>query len=447
MGGSGWRFWIDRGGTFTDVVARSPAGELLVDKVLSVQPQLPGDPAVRAIRRLLGCSTADTPIPAGLIEEVRLGTTVATNAFLERKGSPTLLLINQGFADLLRIGDQHRPDLFALAIERPELLHQRVIEVQGRIAADGEELEPLLLDDALLQQVRQARADGLRSVAVALMHSISNPSHERRIGSWLESFGFEQIALSHQVSPLPRLIPRAHTTVLEAAVAPVLSRYLQQVRRDLGEAVPLQVMQSSGVLASPDVLHAKDTILSGPAGGLVGAARTAMAAGFTRLVGFDMGGTSTDVCYVEGSWLRQQQVELGGLPIQAPMLQIHTVAAGGGSCLSFDGLRLAVGPDSAGADPGPACYRRGGPLTITDANLLLGRLQPQHFPAVFGPHSDQPLDDAASAHRFAELAAAMHCSPEQAAEGALAVALERMAEAIRRISIQQGHDLREAVLC
>ncbi|MBW0174951.1 MAG: hydantoinase B/oxoprolinase family protein [Vulcanococcus sp.] len=447
MAKGSWRFWIDRGGTFTDVVARSPQGELLVEKVLSVQPDQPGDPAVRAIRRLLGLDAADARLPEGWIEEVRLGTTVATNAFLEHNGAPALLLVNQGFADLLRIGDQHRPDLFALAIELPAPLYQRVLEVPGRIAANGEELEPLQLSEALQRQVEQAWADGVRSVAVALLHSVVNPSHEQAIGAWLASLGFDQIALSHQVSPLPRLVPRGHTTVLEAAVAPVLSAYLQQLRGDLGSHVPLQVMQSSGLLTAPEALHAKDTILSGPAGGLVGAARTAAAAGFQRIVGFDMGGTSTDVCYVEGAWPRQQQVELGGVPIQAPMLAIHTVAAGGGSCVSFDGLRLAVGPDSAGADPGPACYRRGGPLTITDANLLLGRLQPQHFPAVFGSQGDQPLDLEVVQQQFEALAAAMGCSPEQAAEGALAVALERMAEAIRRISIQQGHDLSEAVLC
>ncbi len=447
MAKGSWRFWIDRGGTFTDVVARSPQGELLVDKVLSVQPDQPGDPAVRAIRRLLGLDASDSLLSEGWIEEVRLGTTVATNAFLEQNGAPALLLVNQGFADLLRIGDQHRPDLFALAIERPAPLYQRVLEIPGRIAANGEEVEPLQFSEALQQQVQQAWADGVRSVAVALLHSVVNPSHEQAVGTWLASLGFIQIALSHQVSPLPRLVPRGHTTVLEAAVAPVLSAYLQQLRADLGPHVPLQVMQSSGMLTAPEALHAKDTILSGPAGGLVGAARTAAAAGFQRIVGFDMGGTSTDVCYVEGAWPRHQQVELGGVPIQAPMLAIHTVAAGGGSCLSFDGLRLAVGPDSAGADPGPACYRRGGPLTITDANLLLGRLQPQHFPAVFGPEGDQPLDLGAVQQQFHALAAAMGCSPEQAAEGALAVALERMAEAIRRISIQQGHDLREAVLC
>ena len=447
MASGSWRFWIDRGGTFTDVVACDPQGRLRVEKVLSVQPGLPGDPAVRAIRRCLGLGASEAPIPMGWVEEVRLGTTVATNAFLERKGAPTLLLVNQGFADLLSIGDQHRPDLFALAIARPDPLYERVIEVQGRLGANGDEQEPLLLDDTLRQQMQQAWTDGVRSVAVALLHSVSNPRHELAVGAWLEGLGFEQIALSHQVSPLPRLVPRAHTTVLEAAVAPVLQGYLRQVRAHLGPNVPLQVMQSSGMLAAPEVLHAKDTLLSGPAGGLVGAARTAAAAGFGRIVGFDMGGTSTDVCYVEGRWPRQPQVELGGVPIQAPMLEIHTVAAGGGSCLRFDGLRLAVGPESAGADPGPACYRRGGPLTITDANLLLGRLQSQHFPAVFGARGDQSLDRAVVVDRFEALAATMGCRPEQVAEGALAVALERMAEAIRRISIQQGHDLREAVLC
>ena len=446
MGRSGWRFWIDRGGTFTDVVACSPEGELKVIKVLSEQPDRPGDPAVRVIRECLGLSDSK-PIPAGLVAEVRLGTTVATNAFLERDGAPTLLLINQGFADLLEIGDQHRPDLFALAIRRPQPLQGRVIEVQGRLAADGAELQLLVLDESLEAAVSAARADGYSSVAVALLHSATNGSHEQQLGSWLESFGFEQVALSHQVSPLPRLVPRGQTTVLEASVGPILQGYLHQVQQALGPAVPLRVMQSSGVLAAPSALRAKDTILSGPAGGLVGAVRTAAQAGFGRIVGFDMGGTSTDVCYCDGPWPRLEQVELEGLPIQAPMLAIHTVAAGGGSRLQFDGVRLRVGPESAGADPGPACYRRGGPLTVTDANLLLGRLQANQFPAVFGPRGDQPLDAAAVREQFEALGKGLGCSAEAAAEGALELALERMAEAIRRISIQQGHDVREAVLC
>ena len=447
MPSAGWRFWIDRGGTFTDVVARTPSGAVQVAKVLSEQPECPGDPAVNAVRQMLGLAADVASIPAGLVEEVRLGTTVATNAFLERRGAPTLLLVNRGFADLLRIGDQHRPELFALAIERPEPLQQRVLEVEGRLAADGSEREPLRLDQALAEQLQAARREGLRSVAVALLHSVVNPAHELALGRWLERFGFEQIALSHLVSPLPRLVPRGHTCVLEAAVGPVLQGYLRQVQAALGPEVPLRVMQSSGVLAVPAALRAKDTILSGPAGGLVGAVRTAAAVGFERIVGFDMGGTSTDVCYCEGAWPRREQVELGGVPIQAPMLEIHTVAAGGGSRLQFDGLRLTVGPESAGANPGPACYRRGGPLTITDANLLLGRLQPQLFPAVFGPQGNLPLDPQPVREQFGALAAAMGCSPEQAAEGALTVALERMAEAIRRVSIERGHDLRQAVLC
>ena len=453
MGSPGWRFWVDRGGTFTDVVARSPEGELHVRKVLSVQPAEPGDPAVRAIRELIGLPLDPgdgpaEPIPAGLIAEVRLGTTVATNAVLEQRGRPTLLLVNRGFADLLVIGDQHRPDLFALEIRKPEPLAQRVLEVGGRLAVDGTELEPLQCDDQLAAELRQAQADGLRCVAVALLHAYRHPRHERALGAWLETFGFEQIALSHRVSALPRLLPRAHTTVLEASVGPVLRGYLAQVQEALGPGVPLVVMQSSGGLITPQRLRAKDTILSGPAGGLVGASRIGAALGLLPLVGFDMGGTSTDVSYSSGAALeRRDHSQLAGLPLQAPMLDIHTVAAGGGSLIRYDGLRLQVGPASAGADPGPAAYGRGGPLTVTDANVLLGRLQPEHGPAVFGVHGDQPLDRQAVQRGFSDLARAMGCSPEQAAAGALAVAVERMAEAIRRISIQQGHDVREAVLC
>jgi len=454
---AGWRFWVDRGGTFTDLVACDPNGRLQVRKVLSVQPGQPGDPVVRAIRGLLGLDpAAPEPIPAGLIAEVRLGTTVATNAVLERCGRPTLLLINRGFADLLAIGDQHRPDLFALAIERPMPLARRVLEVPGRLAADGRELQPLGCDQALADQLRQARSEGIACIAVALLHGARHPRHEQALGRWLEPFGFEHIALSHQVSALPRWLPRAHTTVLEASVAPVLSAYLAQVQTALGPDVPLRVMQSSGGLIAPQPLRAKDTILSGPAGGLVGASRIGAALGCLPLVGFDMGGTSTDVSWSEGAsggaaWQRREQGQLDGLPLQAAMLDIHTVAAGGGSLIRFDGLRLQVGPASAGADPGPACYGRGGPLSVTDANVLLGRLQPAHVPALFGPGGDQPLDPQPALAGFAELAAALGCSgadaAEQAAEGALAIAVERMAEAIRRITIQQGHDVRQAVLC
>lgn len=463
--GRGWRIWIDRGGTFTDVVARDPQGRLRVRKVLSEQPDRPGDPAVRAIRELLALGGTE-PIPAGLIEELRLGTTVATNALLEHRGAPVLLLINRGFADLLTIGDQHRPDLFALAIARPRPLALRVVEVGGRLDASGQELEPLLLDGALAAALEAARADGYRSCAVALLHSTRNPVHELHLADWLAQRGFGAISLSHQLSGQPRLVPRGHTTLVEAAVAPVLSAYLAQVRGELGADPPegprLRVMRSSGALATPEQLHAKDTILSGPAGGMVGAvavARQALAAAGLPdqpVVGFDMGGTSTDVFHFDPArgalaWERLAETEVAGLRLQAPMLPIHTVAAGGGSILCFDGQRLLVGPESAGANPGPAAYRRGGPATITDANLLLGRLPAQALPAVFGPGGDQPADLEAVRERFAGLAAAMQAAapgttPEAVAAGALRIAIERMAAAIRQVSIQRGHDLRAALL-
>jgi len=431
---SGWRFWIDRGGTFTDVVGRSPAGALVVRKVLSVQPDYPGDPAVRAIRQVLALPPT-SPLPAGLVEEVRLGTTVATNALLERRGAGVVLLINRGLADLLTIGDQHRPDLFALAIERPHPLRVRVLEVSGRLAADGSELEPLQCGGDLEQQLRQAQADGYATCAVALLHSTGNPCHELQLGAWLEPLGFEAVVLSHRLSGRPRLVPRGQTALVEAAVAPVLRRYLDQVQQALGPATLLRVMRSSGALAAPDALLAKDTILSGPAGGMVGAVSVGLqvlaAAGLPPqpIVGFDMGGTSTDVFHCDGrrgdlAWERSPTTEIAGLQLQAPMLPIHTVAAGGGSILRFDGQRLLVGPASAGADPGPAAYRRGGPATITDANLLLGRLPLAALPAVFGPHGDQPADGAVVRRRFVQLAGELAGggtppSPEAVADGAL----------------------------
>jgi 5-oxoprolinase (ATP-hydrolysing) len=458
--GRGWRFWIDRGGTFTDVVGCDPAGRLRVRKVLSEQPERPGDPAVRAIHELLGL--VEGPIPDGLLKEVRLGTTVATNALLEHHGVPVLLLINRGLADLLSIGDQHRPDIFALAIERPRPLDVRVIEVGGRLAADGREVEPLQLDEDLAFQLRAAQAAGYQSCAVALLHSCRQSAHEQQLAAWLAPFGFAEIALSHQLSAQPRLVPRGHTTLVEAAVAPVLDGYLAQVRAALGAGPRLRVMCSSGVLADPAQLHAKDTILSGPAGGMVGAvavALQALAAAGERerpVVGFDMGGTSTDVFHFAPelgalAWERLPEMEIAGLRLQAPMLPIHTVAAGGGSIVHFDGQRLLVGPESAGANPGPAAYRRGGPATITDANLLLGRLPALALPPVFGPAADQPADTEAARARFVELAVAMAVvapgiTPEQVAAGSLAIAIETMAGAIRRISIERGHDLRGALL-
>ncbi len=453
----GWRFWIDRGGTFTDLVACSPAGDLVVRKLLSRQPGRPGDPAVRAIRDLLGLPAA-APIPPGLIAEVRLGTTVATNALLERATEPVLLLLNRGFADLLRIGDQQRPDIFALRITTPPLPALRVIELDGRLDAAGEEVEPLRLDDSLAEAVHRARAEGFASVAVALLHSVRNPAHERAVGGWLASLGVAEPVLSHQVSAQPRLVPRGTTCLVEAAIRPVLRRYLAAVQGELGPATRLRVMTSSGVLCAPALLLAKDTILSGPAGGLVGAAAAARLAGLAHLpiLGFDMGGTSTDVFHLEagGPELggeRSTETEIVGLRLQAPMLPIHTVAAGGGSLLALRDGRLTVGPRSAGADPGPACYGCGGPLTLTDAHLLLGRLPVAALPAVFGPTGDRPVDREVVVRGFASLAASLAGtaaapSPETLAQGALTIAVERMADAIRRVSIQRGHDIRGALL-
>jgi 5-oxoprolinase (ATP-hydrolysing) len=451
---AGWHIWIDRGGTFTDVVALNPRGQILVRKVLSVQPGISGDPAVQAITELLG--------PSDRVADLRLGTTVATNALLEGAGTPVLLLINRGLGDLLRIGDLHRPDLFALAVRRPDPLAMRVVEVGGRLAADGVELEPLALDQQLRQSIGDALADGYRSVAIALLHSTRNPDHELQLADWLAPLAPDTITLSHRLSALPRLVPRGHTALVEAAVAPVLGRYLDQVEQALGDGVPLRIMRSSGALAPRPWLQAKDTVFSGPAGGMVGAIAVAHEAlqhaglPLQPVVGFDMGGTSTDVFHAgcrDGvlHWQRSPETAIAGLQLQAPMLPIHTVAAGGGSILRFDDGRLQVGPASAGADPGPAAYRRGGPLTITDANVLLGRLPAEALPPLFGANGDQPLDRNAVQQGFAVLQAAMAragvaVSVEELADGALRIAVETMAAAIRRISLEQGHDPRAAVL-
>ncbi|MFN7228123.1 MAG: hydantoinase B/oxoprolinase family protein [Synechococcaceae cyanobacterium] len=455
-GTGGWRFWIDRGGTFTDLVALDPAGGLQVRKVLSEQPGRAGDPAVAAIGAVLGLAAGE-PIPAERVAEVRLGTTVVTNALLEGRGEPVLLLVNRGLADLACIADQQRPDLFALQIERPPLPAHRVLEVEGRLDAAGHELLPLVLDQGLAEQVRQARAAGYTATAVALLHAWRQPGHERELEAWLETLGCRDVQLSHRVSCQPRLVRRLHTTLVEAALAPVLRTYLAQVRRALGPGPRLRVMASSGALLPPDRLHACDTILSGPAGGMVGALAAARRLDpAAAVLGFDMGGTSTDVFHSpasdgdsdsDGAWDPAGEAMVAGLRLQTAMLPIHTVAAGGGSVLALDGGRLQVGPCSAGADPGPACYRRGGPLTITDANLLLGRLPVQALPQLFGPDGNQAADATVVRQAFAQLAAAAGApSGEQLAAGALAIAVERMAEAIRRISIQRGHDIRQALL-
>ena len=467
-----WSFWLDRGGTFTDVVGCCSDGRWEVRKVLSVAPasETPAgsaqhaghrvDPAVAAIAEVLGVA-GDQPIPAGQLQEIRLGTTVATNALLEHKGAPVLLFANRGLGDLCWIGDQHRPDLFALKIERPQPLAIRVLEVGGRLAVDGQEVEPLLLDALLEQQVRQALADGYCSGAIALMHSTREPRHELELARWLRQRGLDRLVLSHQVSAQPRLVPRIQTSLIEAAVAPVLFGYLSSVQQALGPQTPLRVIGSSGALAAVPVLQAKDTILSGPTGGMVGAVRAArqvietLGWGDRPVLGVDMGGTSTDVFFVESAldpvWERRPETEILGLRLQAPMLPIHTVAAGGGSVVSFDGQSLQVGPLSAGADPGPACYGRGGPATITDANLVLGRLPVGALPKVFGVSGDQPADRKAATAVFADLAKAMAAvapgiTPEQVAEGALAIAIETMVQAVKRITIQRGHALQGAVL-
>ncbi|MFE4254606.1 hydantoinase B/oxoprolinase family protein [Streptomyces sp. NPDC056910] len=439
---TGWQFWIDRGGTFTDVVARHPDGRLLTHKLLSDNPARYRDPAVAAIRELLD----DEGEPGHTqVDSVRMGTTVATNALLERKGERTALVVTRGFRDALPIAYQNRPRIFARRIELPELLHERVIEADERVDAHGAVLTALDTD-ALEVSLRQAYDDGIRALAVVCMHSHLYPDHERRIGALAARIGFPQISLSSEVSPLMKLVPRGDTTVVDAYLSPVLRRYVQQVADQLA-GVRLMFMQSNGGLTEAGQFRGKDAILSGPAGGIVGMARVSRLAGFDRVIGFDMGGTSTDVSHYAGEYERVFTTQIAGVRLRAPMLDIHTVAAGGGSVLHFDGSRYRVGPDSAGADPGPACYRGGGPLTVTDANVALGRIQPAHFPAVFGPDGDQPLDHTLVRDRFAALAREIRDrtgddrSPEQVAEGYLQIAVANIANAVKRISVQKGHDV------
>jgi 5-oxoprolinase (ATP-hydrolysing) len=448
---SGWQFWIDRGGTFTDIVARDPEGRLATRKLLSENPGRYRDAAVAGIRACLGLAP-DAPIPPGMIEAVKMGTTVATNALLERKGERVLLLVNRGFADLLRIGNQARPRLFDLNVRLPELLHERVAEIGGRVAVDGAEIEPLD-ETAARAALSEGFAAGIRAVAIVMMHAWAHPAHELRLGELAREAGFTQVSLSHQASPLPRIVPRGDTTVVDAYLSPILRRYVDQVASEL-PGVKLYFMQSSGGLAEAASFQGKDAILSGPAGGIVGAARTAGMAGLDRIIGFDMGGTSTDVALYAGEFERAFETQVAGVRMRAPMMAINTVAAGGGSILAFDGARFRVGPESAGAVPGPACYRRGGPLTVTDANVMVGKVQPRHFPAIFGPHGDQPLDAEVVRAKFAALAAEIATATgtprtaEQVAEGFLRVAVANMANAIKQVSIQKGHDAtRYALQC
>ncbi|WP_160006464.1 hydantoinase B/oxoprolinase family protein [Rhizobium sp. 18055] len=455
-----WDFWIDRGGTFTDVIGRDPDGGLHPRKLLSENPEAYRDAAIEGIRALLGVEP-DASVPADKIGTVKMGTTVATNALLERKGDRVLLLITKGFRDALRIAYQARPDIFAKEILLPEQLYERVIEIDERVRADGQVEVPLDLRNAEAE-IARAKADGIDAVAIVFMHAWKFPQHELQLEEHCRNLGFQQISVSHQVSPLVKLVGRGDTAVVDAYLSPILGRYVRQVAEQLGihpdetplastqtQAAPrLMFMMSSGGLTAADLFKGKDALLSGPAGGVVGMVETAKLAGFKDVIGFDMGGTSTDVAHFNGEYERAFDTEVAGVRVRAPMMRIHTVAAGGGSILHYEAGRFRAGPDSAGANPGPACYRRGGPLAVTDANVMLGKLQPEFFPAIFGAEQNQTLDRDVVRTRFEALAAEIGDgrSAESVAEGFITIAVENMANAIKKISVQRGYDVTEYLL-
>jgi len=449
-----WQVWIDRGGTFTDVVARHPDGHLVSHKLLSENPERYKDAAVQGIREILGLEPGSV-IPPGSVDSVRMGTTVATNALLERTGDRVVYVTTRGFGDALRIGYQSRPRIFDLDIKLPELLYERVIEADERVAADGEVLQ--VLDENQVRTDLQVAFDtGIRSAAVAFLHGYQFHDHERRVGEICRQIGFTQVSLSYETSPLIKLVSRADTTVVDAYLSPILRRYVEQVADELGaddENSPgLMFMQSNGGLTDARLFQGKDAILSGPAGGVVGMTRTAAMNGFGRIIGFDMGGTSTDVTHFDGEYERSFETLVAGVRMRAPMMNIHTVAAGGGSILQYDGSRFRVGPASAGADPGPACYRRGGPLTVTDCNVMLGKIQPDYFPAIFGADGNEKLDSESVHKQFSNLskqvsdAQGAPISAEDVAEGFLRIAVENMANAIKKISVQRGYDVTDYTL-
>ncbi|MCL1470811.1 hydantoinase B/oxoprolinase family protein [Argonema antarcticum] len=450
---SGWQFWIDRGGTFTDIVARRPDGQLVIHKLLSENPERYTDAPVQGIRDILGIP-GDAPIPADEIAVVKMGTTVATNALLERKGDRTVLLITKGFRDALRIGYQNRPDIFAHHIILPEMLYDRVIEVEERYLAHGHELIPV--QTGYIRFLQQAYYEGIRSCAIVFLHGYRYPEHEKKVANIARRIGFTQVSVSHEVSPLMKLVSRGDTTVVDAYLSPILRRYVNRVSSQLGNT-KLMFMQSNGGLADAQLFQGKDSILSGPAGGIVGAVQTSLMAGFNNIISFDMGGTSTDVAHYASQaqagtpapqYERTFETEVAGVRLRTPMMAIHTVAAGGGSILYFDGSRYRVGPESAGANPGPACYRKGGPLTVTDCNVMVGKLQPEFFPKVFGQNGYLPLDVEVVQQKFASLAAEIgDRTPEQVAAGFLAIAVDKMANAIKKISLQRGYDVSEYTLC
>lgn len=439
-----WDFWIDRGGTFTDVIARDPQGRLHARKLLSENPEAYRDAAVQGIRDHLGLARGEA-ISAGLIGDVRMGTTVATNALLERKGDRVALITTKGFRDALRIGYQARPKIFARNIIKPEELYESVVEIEERVLADGTvEMAPDLTQVEV--QLAGIRAEGIDALAIAFMHAYRYPAHEQAVAELARRMGFTQVSVSHEVSPLVKLVGRGDTTVVDAYLSPILRRYVAQVSEELDIArtgARLMFMMSSGGLTAADLFQGKDAILSGPAGGVVGMAETGKSAGFDRVIGFDMGGTSTDVAHFDGEYERAFETEVAGVRMRAPMMLIHTVAAGGGSVLHFDGSRFRVGPDSAGANPGPKCYRRGGPLAVTDANVMLGKLMPEFFPKIFGPAQDEALDAEAVRAAFAAMAGEVGDgrSPEEVADGFIQIAVANMAEAIKKISVQRGYDI------
>lgn len=444
-----FRFYIDRGGTFTDVVAISSKGRLHVEKILSSDEALYDDSALEGIRRVLGLKS-NAPVPEELIDAVHMGTTIGTNALLERKGEPVVLAVNRGFKDALKIGYQNRPDIFALEIRQPEMLYAQVIEVEGRFSATGKELEPLN-PQAARQALKRSFDSGIKSIAIVLMHGDRYPGHEKELATIAREIGFTQISASHEVSPLIKFVGRGDTTIADAYLTPLLIRYLKRLTRELSLS-RLYFMQSSGGLTEAERFRGRDCLLSGPAGGIVAAAKTSILSGFEKIVAFDMGGTSTDVSHFAGKFERTTESVIAGVRVRAPMMSIHTVAAGGGSILSFDGERLRVGPESAGADPGPLSYRKGGPLTITDANLHVGRIQPDFFPSVFGSTRNLSIDKNMVDRKFSELAEQINeetgssKTSHEVAEGFLAIAIEKMAGAVRKISTERGYDLKDYAL-
>ena len=444
-----WQFWIDRGGTFTDIVASNPDGSLITHKLLSDNPERYGDAAIQGIREILNSSA--TELGPELISVIKMGTTVATNALLERKGNPCVLITTKGFHDALRIGYQTRPDLFSRKIVLPDLLYEEVIEIDQRHSAHGEVLRELDYD-AAYESLKNVYDSGIHACAIVFMHGYRFHEHEKIVAQIAREIGYTQISTSHETSPLMKLVGRGDTTVVDAYLSPVLRRYVDQVASEL-KGVRLMFMQSNGGLTDAYRFQGKDSILSGPAGGIVGAVETSKIAGFDKIISFDMGGTSTDVSHYAGEYERAYDTFVAGVRIRSPIMRIHTVAAGGGSILKFDGLKYRVGPDSAGANPGPACYRRNGPLTITDCNLILGRLQPEYFPKIFGLNGDQPIDSEIVRLKFEEMADAIQQatgddrSPHGVAEGFLKIAVDNMANAIKKISVQRGYDITEYTLC